>query len=210
MKKINRFISFFLLIGGSLINVSCRENWNKSEAPTPTGKQLFGNLAILIENYHNRIVNLEARKKANAQSFEIGLALNREIKALKAEADSSIAKCINNFENPLILPVKQVGNRTSYRISEMIVEKATLNNIVMRANIKILREPLPGDTIYIQLYTGNAPSTNWIKFGTSDSKKVGNICRFMAEIRSQCIIGVTKAVSKTQKDYDAVKTNLDE
>jgi len=217
MKKLNFIVSISSFSVFCLIVVSCHENQSKSEsdrthsanhsnhAGTPMEKQLFGSLVIIVENYNNRLSMLEAKKKKNISTFEMGLKFNREMKVLKAEADSSIAKYINNFNNPLIQPVKQEGDKIFYNITEMIVENATLKKIVLRANVKILKVPLPGDTIYVQLYAGDVSTTSWMKFVTIDLMKVGNICRFKAEIKTESIIGVTKAVAKTLKDYEVVK-----
>jgi len=152
----------------------------------------------------NNIASLEMKRKS-IKNFENGVKLNREIKALKTKGDSSFANHINNFNHPLILPIKQEGNKVYYRLSEMIVVQATLKMIALRTNIDILKLPLPEDTIYIQLYTGDTPSKYWLKFVGQDLKKVGNVCRFKAEIHSEDIIGITKAMARTLRDYESAK-----
>jgi len=205
-----------LLVVTFLFIISCREDSKKYESLYEKGKSdtnskfairgslLFGELAIITYKYTRKIANLEMRRKS-VRNFENGIKLNREIKALKAEADNLIAKHINNYNHPLILPIKQESNQVFYRISEMIVVQATVKNIVLRAIVSILKMPFPTDTIYIQLFTDKGPSGSWIKFWTLDTKKAGNICRYKAEINSENIIGITKAIAKTQKDYESAE-----
>ena len=75
----------------------------------------------------------------------------------------------------------------------------------MKAIEASLKEPFPGDTIYVELFAGFVPSVNWIKFVTSDLKTAVNICCFKATIDTHSIIGVITALAKTPKDYKASK-----
>lgn len=207
---------FKLLVVTSLFILSCSENRTKDESSNEKGKsdpnsrfqkkgnQLFGELAIILYEYKSKIANLEVKRKS-IRNFENGIKLNREIKALKAKADSSFANHINNFNHPLILPIKQEGNKVFYRLSEMIVVQATIKVIVLSANVNILKMPFPGDTIFIQLLGEKGRSHCWLKFATSDTKKVGNICRYNSEINSEDIIGITKAIARTLRDYESAK-----
>jgi hypothetical protein len=218
MKKTRLIVSISILTIVSIIYLACNENQNRSDFSksqgennlNPKGKsgknQLFGSLASVIENYYHRINAIEAKKKNTISSLEMSLKLNREKRSLRAEADSLISKFIKNKGNPMILPVKQEGFEMFYKISEMNVKNATLKNIELSTNVKILKEPFPGDTIYVELFTGGVPSANWIKFVTSDLKKAGNICCFKATIDSQNIIGVITALAKTPKDYKNSKS----
>jgi hypothetical protein len=219
MKKIELFLSLVLLVVVSLVIVSCGGSGTKTEATeektaeetkeavVPAANQLFGELPAMVSDYKNKIADLESEMKNN-KDMDKAVKLNKELKDTKDEADKSVENYIKNLSKPITVPVIQEGNKELYKISEMVVEKGYFKNITFKANVEIIKLPLPGGTIYVQFYAGEEPTSNWLMFralGLKGGFTAGQVYQFGTGTNPEKLIGVTKIVAKTQADYEASK-----
>jgi hypothetical protein len=219
MKKIELFLLMVLLVVVSLVIVSCGGNGTKTGATeektteatqpavAPAANLIFGELPAMVSDYKKKIADLEAEIKNN-KDMDKAVKLNKELKDTKDEADNAIENYIKNLSKPLTVPVIQEGNKELYKISEIVVEKGYFKNVTFKASVEIIKLPMPEGTIYIQFYTGEQPSSNWLIFravGLKGGFKEGQIFQFGTGTNPEKLIGVTKIVAKTRADYDASK-----
>lgn len=205
-----------LLVVVILVIVSCGGSKTKNEATkektaedtnttvTLTENTLFGELPSMVSDYNKKIADIEDEMKNNKDTDK-AVKLTKELKETKAEADNSIENYMKNLGKPLTVEIIQEGNKEFYKISEIVVEKANFKYAVCKAKVLTVMEPFPGDAIYIQLYAGEEPTSNWLILRAADVKRAGHVYEFSTTVNPKKLIGITKAIVKTQADYKARK-----
>jgi len=206
MERIGFKLTMVLLIGLSLVLVSCGGNGSKSGdsgGVSSSGDQIFGEVMTMVAKYEAKIAENKEDQKKNTD-LNNAFKLSQEEKLLKEEANDKVESYFNGLKEPLTAPVTQEGDEQYYKISELVLTQANFKNFMVKANIEVLDTTYVKQNqlgIHVQIYTGDGPSNRWIVMGYRNGEKKGNIWEVSGGDYCSFLVGATKLVVKSYSAY---------